>query len=309
MKTDTYIIIVTYNGMRWLSKCLKSCAPFKIIVIDNNSDDTTVKYIEENFSKITILQQDKNLGFGAANNIGISYALKEGADYVFLLNQDAYLDKETINVLIDTHKSNADFGILSPIHLNGNGTALESDFSKYLSVNKELQYDAIKSSFSKQIYDAPFVNAAAWLIPKIILQKVGGFDPIFFHYGEDVNYCQRILYHNFKIGIVPKTYVLHDREKSIKQKTISGTKNLNYYERSFKQRFADINSPLESDISKIKQYLFKVVLKQLLKFKFTKAFFEIKKYNLLNNLLPEIKNSREKNRTVGSHYLDGKQHI
>lgn len=307
MKIKTFVIIVTYNGMTWLSKCLESCQPFNVIVVDNNSTDGTVAFIQKKFPEIILLQQKSNLGFGAANNVGIFYALKEGAEYVFLLNQDAYLKPNTIEELIKVHKTTTDFGILSPIHLNGDGTELEFDFSKYVSVNKELLYDAIKNSFSKQIYDAPFVNAAAWLIPKTTIEKIGGFDPIFFHYGEDANYCQRIHFHNLKIGIVPKTYVLHDRDKKAKQQMISGTKNLVYYERAYKQRFADINNRKERNIIKLKHYLIKLALKHLLKLEFEKALFEVKKYNLLNNLLPEIDKSREKNRTQGLHYMDVKK--
>jgi len=309
MKTKTFIIIVTYNGVKWLSKCLNSCIPYSVVLVDNNSNDDTIKFVSKNFPKVTILKQNKNLGFGAANNIGISYALNNDAAYIFLLNQDAYLESKTIEDLIEIHKQNTDFGILSPIHLNGNGKKLEYDFSKYLSVNKELLYDAIKNSFTKQSYDVPFVNAAAWLIPKTTFEKVGGFDPIFFHYGEDDNYCQRILFHNLRIGIIPKTYIFHDREKKIKQKKISGTKNLEYYERSYKQRFANINIQMESYIVKLKQYLMKLVLKHLLKLNFNKALFEIKKYKLLNDLLPEIKKSRKKNRNEGLHYLNSKQNI
>ncbi|TCK68828.1 GT2 family glycosyltransferase [Winogradskyella wandonensis] len=309
MTGNTYIIIVTYNGMHWLLKCLKSCAPFQVIVVDNNSNDDTINFIEENFPEIIILPQNKNLGFGAANNVGISHALNLGADFVFLLNQDAYLKPNAIKKLIEVYSKNTDFGILSPIHLNGDGKKLDDDFLKYLSANNELLYDALKTSFSKEIYEVPFVNAAAWLIPRAALEKVGGFDPIFFHYGEDVNYCQRVMYHDFKIGIVPNTYVLHDRKKSEKQKVISGTKNLVYYKRSYLQRFADINVRIEKDILKLKKHQIKLVLKNVVKLNFTKALVELKKYNLLRRLLPVITKSREKNRNEGLHYLDSKQNI
>ena len=100
---------------------------------------------------------------------------------------------------------------------------------------------------------------------------------------------------------------MHDRDKKAKQQMISGTKNLVYYERAYKQRFADINNRKERNIIKLKHYLIKLALKHLLKLEFEKALFEVKKYNLLNNLLPEIDKSREKNRTQGLHYMDVKK--
>ena len=153
MKTDTFIIIVSYNGMPWLSKCLSSCEPYQVIVVDNNSSDGSVAYIKKEFPNIIILQQDSNLGFGSANNIGITYALKKGAEYVFLLNQDAYLEKNTIEELVKVHKIDAEFGILSPIHLNGEGSKLDNNFRNYIAENIKLRQDILKQEFSEQVFE------------------------------------------------------------------------------------------------------------------------------------------------------------
>jgi GT2 family glycosyltransferase len=57
----------------------------------------------------------------------------------------------------------------------------------------------------------PFVNAATWLVSKECFQKTGYFEPIFNHYGEDRNFCDRVHYHKFKIGIVKNASICHDR--------------------------------------------------------------------------------------------------
>src|SRR5690554_4518907 len=126
------IIIVTYNGMPWIKKCLDSCRQYPVIIVDNASTDETISYIENNFPEIQLFPQPKNLGFGQANNLGIKYALAQGAEYVFLLNQDAYLHTECIETLIAVHKQNPEYGILSPIHLNGKGDRLDQNFSNYV---------------------------------------------------------------------------------------------------------------------------------------------------------------------------------
>ncbi|WP_100615114.1 glycosyltransferase family 2 protein [Confluentibacter citreus] len=304
MQTKVFIVIVSYNGMPWLPKCLRSCNPFNIIVVDNNSSDGTVAFIQEEFPEITILQQNTNLGFGAANNIGISYALKKGAEYVFLLNQDAYLEQNTLNNLIKTHKENNSYGILSPIHLNGTGTKLDNNFSKYIKENEVLRNDALKQLFSQQIYDLPFVNAAAWLLPRKTIEKIGGFDPIFYHRGEDDNYCQRILYHGIKLGVVPETHVWHDRELRTKMMYKNNTEKLIRYERALKQALANINIEIESNIRIKKQIIVKTILKSLISLMFIDAIFNLNKYRILNTILPEIKYSRKKNKEVGLHYLE-----
>ena len=73
-----YIIIVTYNAMQWLSKTLSSIpAEFSVVIVDNNSSDKTLDFINNNYQQITVLPQSENLGFGKANNLGISYALNK----------------------------------------------------------------------------------------------------------------------------------------------------------------------------------------------------------------------------------------
>ncbi|WP_298236984.1 glycosyltransferase family 2 protein [uncultured Algibacter sp.] len=304
MKINLFIVIVTYNGMKWLHKCLSSCASYHVIVIDNNSSDDTVSFIKEEFPKTTILQQKNNLGFGAANNIGFSYALKQGADYVFLLNQDAYLKPNTVEDLVRCHKDNTDFGILSPIHLNGDGTKLDYNFSKYIALNNALQNDINRQLFSKQIYEIPFVNAAAWLLPRKTIETVGGFDPIFYHYGEDINYTQRNEYHKLRIGVVSQIYVLHDRELRLKRQLDNNSEKLTHFERSLKQNWANINNDIENNIRLKKQIVVKAILKSLIKLKFNEAIININKYRLLNTILPDIRNSRKINKEIGLHYLD-----
>ncbi len=168
------VLIVTFNGSKWIQKCLESCQNYPVIVVDNCSTDNTISIIENDFPEAILIKKKNNLGFGKANNIGIRKALNLGADYVFLLNQDAYFVGDTIKDLIKIHQSNLDYGILSPIHLNGSGNKLDRNFSYYLSYDKNKQFysDYILEAKSKhKLYEVPFVNAAAWLLPKSTLKK------------------------------------------------------------------------------------------------------------------------------------------
>ena len=94
------IIIVTWNGMKWIDKCLssirQSCLPVTVFLVDNNSTDGTQSYISKNYSEVKLTLSNKNLGFGQANNIAIQQAFEDGFDYYFLLNQDAYIKPDTI---------------------------------------------------------------------------------------------------------------------------------------------------------------------------------------------------------------------
>ena len=220
-----FAIVVTYNGMKWYDKCFgslkNSSIPIHTIVIDNASTDNTISYIKKNYPDIYLIESNKNLGFGKANNIGIKYALEQGADYVFLLNQDAYIMPDTIEKLHQQMQQNPEYGILSPIHLSGTKKELDYNFSTYISVNRcpDLVSDFIvKKRPEDKIYSVEFVNAALWLISKECLNKIGVFCPLFSHYGEDNNYLQRLTYHNIKFGIYPFAWGVHDRSQNVMKK-------------------------------------------------------------------------------------------
>ncbi len=289
--------------MKWLSKCLDSCADIPVIVVDNNSTDNTVTFIKENYPKVTLIEASENKGFGAANNIGIAKALAKGAEYFFLLNQDAYLQPNTISKLIECHQQDAKYGILSPIHLNGDWTKLDYNFSKYISENKTLQFDAIKQNYQQNIYEVSFVNAAGWLISKETIDTVGGFDPLFFHYAEDNNYCQRLKYHELKIGVVPTVFLAHDREYRTNTLKLNEQKKLQLEERKIKTFLADINKDVNKQVQNFRKKYSRNCKKSLLSLKLNDYSYHKKEQKLLANLLPEIQKSRTINKQKGRHYI------
>jgi len=205
-------IIVTYNGSTYIENCLnrlkKNIDERNIIVIDNDSKDTTVKIIEERYRQIKLIKLDRNYGFGRANNIGLQMAVTENADYVFLLNQDVYVEEHSIRKLVEISVLYPAYGILSPMHLNGRGTALDNHFAGYVATALVSDLYVGKPAC---IYPCHFVNAAAWLISKKCIETVGGFDPLFFHYGEDDDYVNRVRYFKMKIGVCPGVRIYHDR--------------------------------------------------------------------------------------------------
>ncbi len=205
-----YVIVVTWNGMPWIEKCvtslLQSSMPLKILVVDNQSTDGTVPLVQKTFPGIQVIEAGQNLGFGKANNIGLKKALDENADYVFLLNQDAWIGKDTIEKLIAVAEKHPEFGIISPFHMNYDGTQLERYFKDFVLKEYTPEY---KFGSSNIIYESAFVHAAGWLIPELTLREVGGFDPLYTHTGEDNDYVQRLHFKNKKIGIVSSTFLFH----------------------------------------------------------------------------------------------------
>ena len=189
-----FVIVVTYNGTKWYDYCFRSLIdstiPLDILAIDNASTDGTCEYIRQHFPEVTLLPQNKNLGFGQANNLGMKLALGQGADYVFLLNQDAWIEPGTVDELIKVSKDHPEYGILSCMHLNKEKTRIwQLNCICNDQITDPSLYNDTYFSVLKEVYDTKYVNAAAWLLPRKTIETVGGFDPIFFHYGESMTHA------------------------------------------------------------------------------------------------------------------------
>lgn len=216
---EIHIIIVTYNAMKWAERCFtslrKSSVPVKCIVIDNGSVDGTQDYIKNNFPEVDFTQSQTNLGFGKANNIGIEKAYKNGADFFYLMNQDAWLYEDSMAKMLEAysnHPNQKEIGIISPIHIDGTEQYLDIFLDQYIAKNYEKTRMISDLYFQtlKPWYEINFVNAAHWLLPKKTIETVGGFNPYFFHYGEDDEYVNRVHFHQMKVILVPGSRVVHD---------------------------------------------------------------------------------------------------
>ncbi len=203
-------IIVSYNFDPWLDLCLGSLRrsehPVSVFVADNGSTDQTVSRILLYYPEVTLEQNLTNKGFGSANNQGFAYAIRENFDYVFLINQDAYIAKDTIGNLVEHAKKNKDFGILSPVHLNGKGDDFDLGFRAYSGLK------SLRDIPLHGLTECSFINAALWLIPVPVLKIIGGFAPVFLHYGEDGDYVNRIKYRGLKTGYAGNALGYHCRE-------------------------------------------------------------------------------------------------
>lgn len=293
--------------MQWIERCLQCCAAYPTVVVDNNSTDGTVAFIKSNFPSVQLFEETANLGFGQANNKGISWALRHGYSNVFLLNQDAYLEANCLETLQTVSDQHPDYGILSPIHLNGKGDQLDQRFATHVSFKKNPVFisDVVLGHPKQNVYALPFVNAAAWWITKKCLDTVGGFDPLFFHYGEDDNYCQRVLYHGFKIGIVPDSFIRHDREERLlKNPKNNDASELVTTERRLKKRYGNILEQNEAELIALRRKRSLESWKSLLKLDFSAHRRQKNEARLIKRLLPKIKQSRLLNVQPSSHYLE-----
>ncbi|WP_304062814.1 glycosyltransferase family 2 protein [Pedobacter glucosidilyticus] len=292
-------MIITFNAAPWLEKCLnsllKSTIQTKIIIIDNGSTDDTIEIIKTAFPTVDLIISEKNIGFGQANNIGIKKALEAGAAYVFLLNQDAWIEENTIKILLQAATSNPNYGIISPLHLNGAGNLIDNLLFKNLTKHpsgRQLFSDLFNKCNADKIYDLTYVNAACWLLSKDCISKVGLFDPIFEHYGEDNNYCHRVEFHKYKLGILTTTAIYHDREDRVNKKE----KWKENPELEIKLSLTNVlGKSFSLNYAKERKKTYKALFKSMLTANKKQVLFNYEKLKLMRSNLPKLKDSFLKN--------------
>ncbi|WP_294263995.1 glycosyltransferase family 2 protein [uncultured Chryseobacterium sp.] len=300
-----YFIIVTYNAMKWAEKCFSSLGqssiPVHCIVVDNGSTDGTQKYITTNFPEIELIQSKENVGFGKANNIGIENAYREGADFFYLMNQDAWIYEDSLEKLLDvynSHSNQKEIGILSPMHLDGTEKRLDIFFERYLARNTPINRifsDAFRNDLKKN-YEIDFVNAAHWFLPKKTIEEIGGFNPYFFHYSEDYEYVQRVSFFEKKIMICAQSSVVHDGRQDFNK-----TAHINALRVQREQRY--LNPAYDFNKGIMNREFIPKIIKQMLMLKFSAAYRTWSEYRYLCSKFNEIMGSRSVLKKVGPSFL------
>ncbi len=266
-----YTIIITYNGEKLIRRCLnslkQSTISTDIIVIDNASGDRTTEIIEKEFPQVRLIKNKKNIGFGRANNIGLKIALEEKADYVVLLNQDTEILPDTLEEVIKIAKQNPEIGILSPLQLDKHHRPARLVYHWFLKSNPAF-FDDVISGNLKSFYEVDFVSASFWLLPRRTLERVGGFNPVFFMYGEDTEYCLRTQGKGLKIATVISKYYIHYKENFYKK---------NFWRRILEKRnfvienISNFNYSFISNLKASLKYIYIEIVKNIAIFKFKEA--------------------------------------
>lgn len=214
------VVVVTWQYAGCLSACLSSVqrqlgVRLRLIVVDNGSTDGTVSEVRRLAPEAELVENERNLGFGAANNIGIELALGMGAEYVYLLNQDAwYTTEHDLADLVATQRRHPEFGILSPLQVTADEQHVEHGLLYEIWVRRlPLAEDGALGRVA-EVYDLLGVQAAHWLVTRRCLERVGLFSPSFPHYGEDNNLAMRAMHHGFRVGLTTAVRAVHARAQS-----------------------------------------------------------------------------------------------
>ncbi len=214
------IIIVNYNTKNLTKNCLNSifanCKSinFEIIVVDNNSQDSSIEMLKKDFGdKIKLIANNENIGFGPANNQGAKIAKGK---YLFFLNSDTIIKSDIFSAIKIFLNSNKDIGVISPKLLLADGSEQERAYGKFPTL-----FSVIAEKFKRpkivknKSLEVDWVSGAALIIRKDIFKRVSGFDEKFFMYFEDIDLCRRVKDFGYKIIVFSEIAVIHLGGKSL----------------------------------------------------------------------------------------------
>lgn len=221
------VTICSWNTEDDLRACLKSLelaqteASFEVIVVDNNSEDNSPDMVEAEFPWVRLFRMSTNLGFTGGHNYALN--VREGR-HAFLLNSDATVHPGALRTLLDFIASNPGVGIIGPKVLNPDGS-LQLSCRRFPNPLAALFRNTLigrifpKNRFTREYlmldwqHDGPsevdWVSGCAFLARAEVIEQVGVFDPEYFMYCEDVDWCFRTWKAGFKVMYVPDAVVTH----------------------------------------------------------------------------------------------------
>lgn len=212
------IIIVNWNGKKWLKGCLSSLSEqtykqIEILLVDNNSTDESVEYTKKNFPQVKIIERNLNDGFAHANNIGYQHA--KGA-YILFLNNDTVVTKNFLEVLVSYMQSHEMVGgAQSKLLLMDDHSVLDAAGAYLTHTGFLNHYGFHQKDDEKFIATVPIytLKGACMIFRREVLQEVSIqgniFDPSYFAYFEETDLCHRIWLHGYTIMYVPAAVVYH----------------------------------------------------------------------------------------------------
>jgi len=238
------IIIINYNHRNYLKQCLKNIVEaninldFEVIVIDNNSKDTSKKFLSElNIPslKLKVILNNKNYGFAKANNQGIKLAQGK---YVLILNPDVIVLKDSVEKLYQFLEENSEAAMVGPKLLNPNGTIQYSSckfpcwympilrrtfLGKLPFLKKELGKYLMSDWQHNETREVDWLLGAALMIRKEVLEKINYFDERFFLYFEDTDLARRIWKFGKKVYYFPEAQMYHFHQRLSAERSASPT--------------------------------------------------------------------------------------
>lgn len=231
---DVSIVIITWNAKKFLEKLLESIKKYssgftyEIIIVDNNSNDGTIEFLNENHSDIKLIRNEKNLGVAKARKIGMQSTT---GNYVLILDVDMELIDNSIKKLLDFMNTNMDVGLVGSKLIYSNGElqyscknfpsifsllARRLDTIEFVKNSKTLKNHLMSDWDHNELKEVDYLIGACQFIRRNVIEKIGYYDDTIFYGPEDIDYCIRVWRANWKVVYYPFTTIIHYEQRITK---------------------------------------------------------------------------------------------
>jgi len=230
------VIIVNFNVKEFLEQLLTSLQkslqniPSEIIIVDNASSDNSQEFIRTNFPNLTLLENEKNLGFARASNQGLKIARGE---YLVLLNPDTIVKEDTFSSMLTFFEQHPEVGMAGCKILNPDGSLQLAcrrsfptpwiSFTKLAGLSRLFPHSKLFGKYnltyldSDRSYEVDAISGSFMMVRRTALDDVGLLDESFFLYGEDLDWCYRFREAGWKVRYFPDTQIIHFKGESSKR--------------------------------------------------------------------------------------------
>ena len=213
-----YIVIVNWNRPHDTIECINSVKSinynnYNIVIVDNGSNDNSPDIINNMHDDVILIKNKENLGFAGGNNVGIRFALDNGAEYIWLLNNDTVVHQNALTAMVDLGERIPESGILGSkiyyydkpelIWYAGATINWRKVVSWHTGINQvdQPQYCVIN--------EVDRVTGCSMLVKRDFCERIGLMDEKLFLYVEEVDWCVRAKKAGYKILYVPESKVYH----------------------------------------------------------------------------------------------------
>jgi len=222
------IVIPTYNAHEWIQGCIDSIrlhhpsSAYEIVVVDDRSSDDTVAIVRRLYPDLRVFANEKNLGFGKTVNVGLRAA---SGEYILVLNNDTWMHDGALDAMIGYLDTHQDTGIVGPKVLNSDGTLQQqcrrriptpgaallyfSGIARLFPKNPRIAGYLMTAADEQQTTEVDSVSGACLMVRREVIDRIHGFDPEYYLYGEDMDFCWRTKLAGWKVVYFPGAAITH----------------------------------------------------------------------------------------------------
>lgn len=216
-KPPLFIIVLSNGQHEDTDACLTSLLEsddkdFGIILLNQSLEAASSVMFQRKYPQIQVITLAENLGYAGNNNIGIKAALDQGAEWIFILNNDTVLDRSCISSLVNVGKSNPTAGILGPMVYHFSEPAVIQSAGGVLGKYWQNFHVGLNETDRGQypvVRQVDWISGCAILVRRSLVEQVGALDPEYFLYWEETEWCIRAGQAGWKVLHVPTAKLWH----------------------------------------------------------------------------------------------------